>query len=153
MPAPILLNTREIYFWHLRAASSPVCGGVDTGFSCGGIQVSSTALPWRHPQRRQCRSFPVTVNWSRWSTSSHLLTFSSSNTQCLGHPCIKHTLVWYPLVLTSARTKFFSKSFLSRTEYTLQIVGLRVPTSTLGSGALVTGNLPRCHGARKHHAR
>ncbi|OPJ87333.1 hypothetical protein AV530_000829 [Patagioenas fasciata monilis] len=47
-------------------------------------------------------------------------------------------------VLMSARNTFLSKSFLSKIEYTLQIVELHVQISTLGSSALVIGNLPRC---------
>lgn len=41
----------------------------------------------------------------------------------------------------------FSKSFICKIEYTLQIVGLHVQISTLGSSALVIGNLPRYQGA------
>lgn len=118
------------------------------------VQVSSPALPWRFHHRGYAEV--SVLLWIR----AHICFLQSPYilTLFFGSPCIaeqKSPAHCGVFVLVSARNTFLSKSFLCKIEYTLQIVELHVQISTLGSSALVIGNLPGYQGAicaAKHHA-
>jgi len=68
------------------------------------------------------------------------LRLNLANTPCFGSPCIQRPIAqqksstqWGVFVRMPARNKFFSKSVLCKIKYSLQIAGLHVQISTLGS--------------------